>query len=300
MFSIVEFFISFYEQKKHFHIENSVSGSAAIVYVYLGEFHSNKYMTSAIISSTMIFNAMASVLPLLAWYIINQEWQFEIPFIVTYKPWRLFIIICSLPAFVSFLILLFLPESPKFILGKGQKAQTYDILRKMYKINNRKKSEFEMFNIIEEPDVIAAREQRDLGCSESRFPLLKSIWMQTSPLFMPPHLRSTTTIFTTQFTVNAVAGGMGLFVPEILNRMASNLNSFIDERMPMCDIINMKHLKLTNTTTTEYPTSAHVCVTKIEIAVIQQSIITSITFVVAMYFVRYLVNKLGKFPVLSE
>lgn len=278
-----------------------MSGSAAIVYVYLGEFHSNKYMTSAIISSTMIFNAMASLLPLLAWFIINQEWQFEIPFIVTYKPWRLFIIICSLPAFTSFLILLFLPESPKFILGKGKKAETYDILRKMYKANNGKNhSEFELFNILEEPDVIAAREQRILSCSESRFPLLKSIWMQTSPLFMSPHLRSTATIFTTQFTVNSVAGGMSLFVPEILNRMASNLNSFIDERMPMCDVINMKHLKLANSTTAEYQTSAHDCVTKIEIAVIQQTIITNITFVVSMYFVRHLVNKVGKFPVLCE
>lgn len=36
-----------------------------------------------------------------------------------------------------------------------------------------------------------------------------------------------------------------MFVPEILNKMASNLDSYIDQRMPMCEIINMKPINVT-------------------------------------------------------
>lgn len=190
--------------------------------------------------SAVIYGISLLLIPLVAFFVINADWQFDIPLInITYKPWRLFLVIASIPSLFAFIILIFLPESPKFVLGQGDKAKAYEILQKMHRINNGSGSEFETFEIFEEPESIANR-QRILSCKESQFPLLNSIWNQTAPLFKPPHLFSTVLICAIQFVVFATSNGFYMFVPEILNKMANNLDSFIDQRIPMCEVINMK------------------------------------------------------------
>lgn len=222
-----------------------MSGSAATIFVYISEFHDNKQRTRTIMASSVMYGMTLIFVPLTAYLVINQEWQFYIPFInITYKPWRLFIVVCGIPSAASFITLLFLPESPKFILSQGNKEQAYEIIAKMYRINNGKQSEFEIFEIFEEPESVENR-QRILKCRDSRFPLLKSIWIQTAPLFKRPHLFSTALLCFIQFGVFATSNGFYIFVVEILNKMSANLDSFIDQRMSMCDAINMKPINVT-------------------------------------------------------
>lgn len=185
------------------------------------------------------------LVPATAWLVINQDWQYVVPFInTTYKPWRLFIIVCSLPGFISFLILLFLPETPKFVFSQGNKQRAYEILQKMNRWNNGSNSELEKFEILEEPESIAYR-QRVLECEESRFPLLKSIYIQTAPLFQRQHRFTTLLLCVLQFGVSCTSTGLLIFVVDILNKMANNLENFIDPRIAMCDVINMKPTNLT-------------------------------------------------------
>lgn len=133
---------------------------------------------------------------------------------------------------------MFLPESPKFVLGQGDKAGAYEILQKMYRINKGRNAVFDDFEIFEEPESIANR-QRILKAKESRFPLLTSIWIQTAPLFRAPFLYSTILICTIQFGIYATSNGFYMFVPEILNKISSTVEIFkFDERIPMCTIIN--------------------------------------------------------------
>lgn len=194
-----------------------------------------------------IFGMMYITAPLTAWSVINQDWQFSVPFIgITYKPWRLFLIVCSLPEIIAALVLLFIPESPKFVLGQGNKMEAYDILQKVNRWNNGKKTPMDLFEIIEEQDSIENR-QRILDCKKSRYPLLKSIWIQTTPLFKPPYLYSIFFICCIQFGTYITCNGLFMFFAQIVNKMATNLDNFVDERMMMCDIIDMKS---TNTSTT--------------------------------------------------
>lgn len=203
--------------------------------------------------SSAIYGVSLVLVPLVAWFVINQDWHFDVPLInITYKPWRLFIVVCGLPGFFSFLVLVFLPETPKFVLSQGEKEKACEILQRMNRINNGKDAEFPKCVIIEEPDAIANR-NRILSCNESRFPLLKSIWLQTAPLFKPPHLSTTILICTIQFGIFTTSNGFYIFVVEIVNKMASNLDSFIDQRMPMCDAINMKHTNLSTVTNLHDP-----------------------------------------------
>lgn len=178
--------------------------------------------------------------PMMAWAVINQNWQFHVPIIdVMYKPWRLYFIICSSPEIIAALVLLFVPESPKFVLGQGHKMEAYKILEKINRWNNGQKSTLELFEIVEENESIENR-QRILDCKQSRFPLLKSIWIQTAPLFKPPHFYSIVLVCTIQFCTYITCNGLFMFFAQIINKMATSLDSFVDERMMMCDIINMK------------------------------------------------------------
>lgn len=195
--------------------------------------------------SAVIFGISCLLLPMIAWLVINQDWQLYIPLIdLTYKPWRLFLVVCSLPGLLAFFILIFLPESPKFVLGQGDKHGAYEILEKMNRVNNGKSSQLELFEIFEEAESIENR-QRILDSKKSRFPLLTSVCIQTAPLFKPPHLFSTCLICSIQFGIYATSNGFYMFFAEILNRMATNLDNFDDTRMSMCDIINMKSINMT-------------------------------------------------------
>lgn len=195
-------------------------------------------------ASVVIFSASCTMAPLIAWAVINQDWQFEIPFLdLTYKPWRLFIIVSGFPGFLGGLALAFLPESPKFVLGQGNKMAAYRILQQMNRWNNGKKSQLELFEIHEEPESIESR-KRLLDCQKSRFALLKTIWNQTAPLFQFTYLKATLLICTIQFGIYSTSTGFFVFFAEVLNKMYANLDNFYDQRMMMCDIINMKPVNL--------------------------------------------------------
>lgn len=129
-------------------------------------------------------------------------------------------------------------ESPKFVLVQGKSAEAYEILQTVYRINNGKSSTFEKFDILEDTESIENR-KRIHENTQGRFPLLKSIWTQTAPLFKPPYLFSTVLICLIQFPIFMTGTGFFMFFAVVLNKMATNVNDTINERIMMCDVINM-------------------------------------------------------------
>lgn len=177
-------------------------------------------------------------IPIAAWAVINQEWRFQIPVIeLTYKPWRLYLIVCSIPGLIAAMAMIFLPESPKFLLEQGNIAGAQEVFHKINRWNNGGKSELEEFDIHQDVSAETIQNQQNKNVHIS---LLTTVWTQTAPLFKPPFLRSTIIICMIQFTIYAISNGFFMFLAEILNRMSVNLDSFFDQRMMMCDIINMK------------------------------------------------------------
>lgn len=187
--------------------------------------------------SGVLLSVICILLPISAYGVINQSWEFYIPWIgVTYKPWRLFFIVCALPELIAFVILLFIPESPKFLLDNGKSDEAYNVLQKMNRWNNGKHSQLEPFQIVNE------NQKRNDGVT-----LINSVWNQTIPLFKPPLLRSTILICAVQFSFLYTAQGVNVFFVDILNKIAVNSENLVDNRMSMCDIINMKPTQLITT-----------------------------------------------------
>lgn len=167
--------------------------------------------------ASFMFGIMCVILPLVAFGIVNQEWQFEIPVLgVLYKPWRLFLVTCSLPALIAGISLWFMPESPKFVLGQGKPKEAIQILQKVDRWNSGKNAHLEIDELVEEPESIENR-QRILKAKERRFPLLTTIWNQTTPFLRPPYLGPTIMICIIQFWIYYTCNGYGNKSNEIVS-----------------------------------------------------------------------------------
>lgn len=99
---------------------NSISGSSATIFAYLGEFHSSQNRSKVLMAASFIYGLACNYLPALGFLILNRTFHFHIPLLdIEFKPWRFYLLLCGLPSLVSAIILLiFIPESPKFTFSK--------------------------------------------------------------------------------------------------------------------------------------------------------------------------------------
>lgn len=117
----------------------SIGCPAAIIIAYVGEFHSDKYRAKAIswVGSFVAFSSF--YLPTVAWIILPMQWSFIIPGIdVLMRPWRLLIVMFSLPGLIVLFFFFYLPESPKFLWSVGESEKSLIILRRMFTMNTGK------------------------------------------------------------------------------------------------------------------------------------------------------------------
>lgn len=211
---------------------NSIAGSASTTYAYIGELHNNRRRPSAIMHASFIYGLFTILLPGIAWLVINQNWNIPLPmFNFTYKPWRLYIVVCALPSLFCSLAFFFLPESPKFVLGQGDQMQAIATLEQINRWNCGYSAE--PLNIQEIYDETASNDK----INNPPKSLWKSMYAQTAPLFMRPHLKVTILIGFIEFALCAGSNGTYMWFPNILNRIATNERLYPNERIDMCEII---------------------------------------------------------------
>lgn len=61
--------------------------------------------------------------------------EFEVKTFIIYRSWRLFIQMGNLCAISASVILMFLPESPKFLLSIARDQEALSVLKKIYSTN---------------------------------------------------------------------------------------------------------------------------------------------------------------------
>jgi MFS transporter, VNT family, synaptic vesicle glycoprotein 2 len=210
--------------------------------------------------ASFVFGIGCISLPLIAFLVINQSWEFYIPYLnVMYKPWRLFLVVGAMPSLLCAVALIFIPESPKFLLSQGKKTETLEILKTIYAINTGdSKDNFKVYSLLDEQVPQAKRLFAiQESTSKGAMALLKLIYNQTAPLFMPPHLHNTVIACMLQFGIFATSNGMYMFFPDILNRIASYTEANPMSSIKICDIIyattvNVSILDQFNVTVSEH------------------------------------------------
>ncbi|XP_058839965.1 synaptic vesicle glycoprotein 2B-like [Topomyia yanbarensis] len=216
-----------------------VSGSSATIYAYLGEFHNHRNRSRAIMGASFVFGIGCLLLPAIAYVVINREWALVVPVLnIVYRPWRLFLVVCSLPCLVSGLALLWLPESPKFMLHQGDMKAAIDTIQWMHRVNCGKTVSPLFIDLIlaDEEDKQFEERRAVLSSSKGFSAMMKLVWDQTAPLFRKPYLNITAIVCFLQFGTYFTSHGLYMFFPEILNQLVESHAAGVD-RTTVCNVV---------------------------------------------------------------
>ncbi|XP_062564069.1 uncharacterized protein LOC134226948 [Armigeres subalbatus] len=271
-----------------------VSGPSSATYAYLGEFHNRKNASRAIMGASVVFGTGGILLPGLAYIVINQGWELAIPFLgIIYRPWRLYLIVCSLPGLICALILLRFPESPKFSFCQGDTQKAIDAIQWVHRSNAccRKIPPLQIESIQESEEDKLEREKRSLLRNTKGCPaLMKLVWSQTAPLFMKPHLQKTVIVCILQFGTYLAAHGMFMFFPEIVNQLVIVKETGIGTAT-MCQILE----QYGNFSTTKEAGEGS---QMMEPAAFQLSFILEFIYAIGFAVIGVIINAVGRLPLL--
>lgn len=199
----------------------SLSGLQSTGISYLGEFHckSNraKYVTLAVMGMPIAI-VYQSVVGLI---FLPMEWEYPMIGLI-YTPWRLYLFVSSIITAVGFVVMLFLPESPKFCLAMGKSDEALSIMKQVYSVNTGKAPE--TF-----PVKAVALEETGSNLSDvhGAKDVCKMMWNQTWPLFFPPYLGKILLLIYLMFAMFFVAHGFYLWLPQILSLYYENMEKSI-------------------------------------------------------------------------
>lgn len=216
-----------------------VGGALPIIFTYFCEFQpKNKrgVMISLLATCWMSGNIIAAAL---AWTIIPLNIRASTS-VFTFNSWRVYLLLCTLPSFTSFLLFLRMPESPKFVMKSGDGVKALSIFQDIFKANNYSPTHIDYpiksLNFKETQPVSNCRQA------------VYSIFLRTKTLWQK-NLRRKSLILTIVYaTFSFGYYGLWMWFPEIFNKMEkyggtvcsvkSGNQSADNETDKFCDDIN--------------------------------------------------------------
>ncbi len=297
-----------------FFIFRSICAPQGITYAFLGEFHcaknrarvllvgkiwklktisiflSNFLLPFLFILASVVYSIANLQLPIYGITIVNQMWSFNIPFIdLIFRPWRLFLLLCGLSSVLcAIVMIIYIPESPKFTFAQGDEARTLQILQTIYARNTGKlASEYQVKHITKDVEFVEATVRN------SNF--FKFMWTQTVPLFKRPHLKNTLTACFLQFTICLTSNGFFTFFTEILNKVYLWLASDpLHMTSTVCQIIDQYQL-ISNTNSSSEPIA---CLIKLEPNTFVNIATVILLHLIGWSVISVIINRVGKLVII--
>ncbi|KAJ2951958.1 hypothetical protein O0L34_g4217 [Tuta absoluta] len=191
------------------------SSANAAAFVLMGESVSRNYrsrcmfiMASATMCSQLVTCVIA--LPVLSLSFRANLLGLE------YRPWRLLVLLISLPGLLGTIGAALLYESPKFLLSKKREDVALKVLRRIYDLNNSRPKQ-NCFNVdsLYLDDCISPTEPKDEETPKISFICRMS--NQTVPLFKPPLLKNSCIIYYLLLCAFMTATGYTIWIPTMTN-----------------------------------------------------------------------------------
>ncbi|KAH8407222.1 hypothetical protein KR222_010895 [Zaprionus bogoriensis] len=260
-----------------------IAGASSTTYAYLGEFFTPRHRPIVINYASLFVGISTVYVPGIAWLVMSMDWSVELTESFSFRPWRLLTVFYLLPGLLGTLMLLSLPESPKIMLSMGKTEEAFAIVN-WISLKNSGKSLQELK--VERLKTDAVIDRENLPCvSHSAFTVLKTMWRDTVPLLKKPHLVNFGISCTVMCGLFFSSSGMGLWYPEILNRLGTTM---VEETVTVCEVIDasidQSHLNVTS----------NICNDKIN----TKSYIDTITYgsaLIAGYIIMgFVINRIGR------
>ncbi|XP_065085909.1 synaptic vesicle glycoprotein 2B-like [Ochlerotatus camptorhynchus] len=272
-----------------------ISGSSATIYAYLGEFHNQQNGSRAIMGASFVFGLGCILLPGIAFGVINQEWELLIsPLGIIYRPWRLFLVVCSIPGLIAGFILIWFPESPKFVLMQGDVTQAIETVQWIHRFNcGRKVEPLPIESILGETEAQQSKDRRaELSRTKGISALAKLVWNQTAPLFMGSFLKKTMIVCFLQFGTYLTSHGTYMFFPSILNQVMEARETGQD-RFSICEVVYERG----NFSTTELDAD-ETCHQTLDVTIYEMSFILEVIYALGFAIIEMIINTVGRLPIL--
>jgi len=206
-----------------------VGGSIPVVWSYFAEFQiarNRGTMLSLLACSWMVGNIITACL---AWVLIpRQDLKVDF-FIKTLSSWRLFVLLCVIPAFTAAILLLFFPESPKYLIKNGRGPEAKAVFESINKSNSGRRTspvnELQSSLFADHRD-LKRRRHSSSASSLNTFRRLLSLFQElvnkTRLLFRPPHANNNAVMLVIFATISFGYYGMWLWMPELFSMAAKN------------------------------------------------------------------------------
>ncbi|KAH8295005.1 hypothetical protein KR018_005359, partial [Drosophila ironensis] len=266
-----------------------IAGASSTTYAYLGEFFTPRHRPIAINYASLFVGISTVYVPAIAWLVLSMDWSVNVTDDFAFRPWRLLTIFYMLPGVIGTTMLWTLPESPKILLSLRKAEEAFSVVDWIAVKNSGK--HLHEFKVKKLKTEVCCDGENVLLISKSASATIKKMWKETLPLLKRPHLVNfviSCTImcglffrwvisqiciigwhFTMTYFENS-SSGMGLWYPEIQNRLGSSdadnltvcnvIDASIDQmqanttskvsllenikRMPNIKMLYLKHIKI--------------------------------------------------------
>lgn len=230
-----------------------VNGPGAVLLTYLTEMHGSAHRPRVLMVYGMIMSLATLIMPLLAWAIFPQDWEFVLFNYLIIHPWQIFLAVCSLPSIIGGLGLIALPESPKFLMSQGRNAEALLAFQKIYSINKRtSRNAYPVKELVEEvpnrisnvDELIFTVENKPVKQKFKREPrtfsqAFKEGMKQIKPMFTKPLLGHSLHAYAMQFCILLGLNTVRLWLPQLFASIAEYeaLNNGESSSANLCAIL---------------------------------------------------------------
>ncbi|ESN94063.1 hypothetical protein HELRODRAFT_103014 [Helobdella robusta] len=206
-----------------------VGGNVPVIYTYNSEFQTNEHRGKLLTFMVSFWAYGGMIAAGVAWALLPVNLSIQIHINYVLKSWNVYLSLCSLPTLVSMCFMMFMPESPKFLLEHSRMEEMKQTMLRIFKQNNPNKdiSEFERGK---------HEQQRHNFESSATFNNSHQIWKR----LFSKEIVKTSIVATILFNVGSFGYyGMFMWFPELFKRSAANNGSICQSHDQMQE---WKHL----------------------------------------------------------
>ncbi|KAI5637580.1 major facilitator superfamily domain-containing protein [Phthorimaea operculella] len=210
------------------YLSGSFTSSAnAAAFVLVGESFPKRHWSRSMFAMASATQFAQLVACMCALPIIQQKFKLTISEDLFFTPWRLIQLVISLPSLLGIIILMFLKESPKYLLSKRRAEDCLEVLRDMYSMNTgMEKDSFSVQAVIKE---------ETQSKPEVSTTIFRKIWNQTAPLFQPPLLKNSLKLYFLLLCAYMTSTGYTMWIPTMTN---AYFNGEDANGKTFCDVVS--------------------------------------------------------------
>ncbi|XP_059808469.1 synaptic vesicle glycoprotein 2B-like isoform X3 [Hypanus sabinus] len=173
-------------------------------------------------------------------------WGFSMGSSFQFHSWRLFVVVCAIPCLSALIGLVFMPESPRYLLEIGKHDEAWMILKQIYDTNMRAKGHPEaVFTVSHIKTPIQMDEFIEIQSSTGTWfqrwlvrimTVVKQVWQNMLLCFLPKYRMTTLFLAVVWFTLSFSYYGLTVWFPDMIKYYQnedyeSRMKTFHQERV---------------------------------------------------------------------